>query len=64
MIKKISDIYEILLPDYYITDERKEFLNSAKEDNKKYIKIIYKKGLLIAAFWNKNNVSKLGRRSN
>ena len=46
MIKKISDIYEILLPDYYITDERKEFLNSAKEDNKKYIKIIYKIGLL------------------
>jgi len=62
MIEKISEIYEIPLPDNYIKDKKKDFLNSAKEEDSNITKFIYKIGTFIAGIWNKNNVIELGEK--
>lgn len=58
MIKKISEIYDIKVPDHY----NDHFLDSMKkEDNlpTKFIKII---GTWIAGVWNKNDIVKIGEK--
>ena len=60
MIEKISQIYKIQLPDEYIYDKKKEFLNSAKKEDSDLKKFIYKIGTFISGIWNRNNVIKLG----
>ena len=62
MIEKISEIYEIPLPDNYIKDTKKDFLNSAKEEDSNITKFIYKIGTFIAGIWNKKNVIELGEK--
>lgn len=62
MINRISEIYEIQLPQSYIEDEKKEFLDSAKKEDSGFKKFIYKIGGLLAGIWNKNNVIELGEQ--
>ena len=62
MINRISEIYEIQLPQSYIEDEKKEFLDSAKKEDSGFTKFIYKIGGLLAGIWNKNNVIEHGEQ--